>query len=777
MSVRTTPTVGFVSTATVLLWLCLGLAASVLWPIYEDLQFAVMATITIAVGSVIALAGTAYRWSSFSLLIATLIAFALLGVPLAVPSRAAGGFLPTPEGMLDLITGVALGWKQLLTIGLPVGTYQALLVPAFALLLAATVVSLSVIQRARYGELAVFGPAVVFLVASLFGRRDAGPPITLTIAFTAAVILVLIWRRWYRRRQAVRALASRTVDAAGQPLETIADSGFVGVRPLVSAALVFAVASGIGVGLTSALPPVGERVVLRTAIVQPFDPADYASPLAAFRSYLKAPRASETLLTVDGLPAGARLRVATLDHYDGIVYSVGSAEVHSASGTFTRVPHVIDQSDTAGRPVTLAVEVNGYEGVWLPTVGETERVAFAGARASTLADALYFNDVSGTAAVPAGLAEGDSYTLSAVIPSQPEESELRTLEPAPVSLPPLEELPEALAAKLESWVVGVAGDGARLVAMLEGLAREGFISHGVGPDEPPSRSGHASDRITELVSAPRMIGDEEQYSVTAALMARELGFPARVVFGFAPAVEGAGPVQVTGADVSAWVEVSTSRYGWVALDPTPPQREIPDEMPEEPTTVARPHTPVQPPTVEPERPESQLPPASTQEDSSDVGAVLDVLVRVAIAIGWTLIALAIALSPFLMIIAAKWRRRRLRRRAPSPIERIAGGWQEFEDAVLDHGYRPPPAATRIEVAQTVGGTQPLVLAAVVDRAVFSPDDPDGDQAEQLWRSVDELLYGLSAPLTRSQRLAALLSLQSLGGYSVARIFRREVKEP
>ena len=31
-----------------------------------------------------------------------------------------------------------------------------------------------------------------------------------------------------------------------------------------------------------------------------------------------------------------------------------------------------------------------------------------------------------------------------------------------------------------------------------------------------------------------MIGDAEQYSVTAALMARELGFPARVVIGFVP---------------------------------------------------------------------------------------------------------------------------------------------------------------------------------------------------------------------------------------------------
>ena len=31
-----------------------------------------------------------------------------------------------------------------------------------------------------------------------------------------------------------------------------------------------------------------------------------------------------------------------------------------------------------------------------------------------------------------------------------------------------------------------------------------------------------------------MIGDAEQYAVAAAIMVRQLGFPVRVVFGFAP---------------------------------------------------------------------------------------------------------------------------------------------------------------------------------------------------------------------------------------------------
>ena len=115
--------------------------------------------------------------------------------------------------------------------------------------------------------------------------------------------------------------------------------------------------------------------------------------------------------------------------------------------------------------------------------------------------------------------------------------------------------------------------------MIDGLKTNGYVSHGVSPDEPQSRSGHAADRITQLLTDQRMIGDQEQYAVTAALMAQQLGFPARVVFGFAPKrIRRERPVR--GDDVSAWIEVGTAQFGWVDLDPTPPVREIPPEVPE-----------------------------------------------------------------------------------------------------------------------------------------------------------------------------------------------------
>ena len=69
--------------------------------------------------------------------------------------------------------------------------------------------------------------------------------------------------------------------------------------------------------------------------------------------------------------------------------------------------------------------------------------------------------------------------------------------------------------------------------------------------------------------------------------------------------------------------------------------------------------------------------------------------------------------------------------------------------------------------------QPLVLASVADRAVFAPDQTDDAQADQVWRSVGDLVATLDEDRTRWQRLMAAISLRSLGGYSVTRLSRRK----
>jgi hypothetical protein len=763
----------FVLGNTLLLWAALAIASVTLWPIYQSPALVLMLVVTTIAGSAVAIAGALFRLPGIAVLGLTVLVFLLLGVPLAVPDLALNGVLPSIDGLWLLVSGAALGWRQLLTITLPVGSYQGLLVPAFVLVLLITVCSLTAALRARRGSLAATGPVLLFLAGLALGPEYSNWPLTVSLSLFAVVFVWLIWRRWYARRTAIRQLAAHARVADGTQAVVPSEHRQFGVRTVVAAGLILAIAGGAGVAAVALAPPSAPREVLRSNYVQPFDPRDYSSPLAGFRRYLQPEVAERVLFTVTGLPGGARIRLATLDSYDGVVYAVGSAEVASESGSFTRVPYRFNQSAVSGERVSLDVTVGDYEGVWLPTVGQLEEVEFAGRRAGDLRDEFYYNDTAATGAVVDGLEPGDEYRLDAVLPAQPSRTALAGITPGAAVVPPLGVLPEETEIVLGRYVDGVEGAGRRLAAMLSGLRSDGYVSHGLGEDEPPSRSGHSADRITELLSDQRMIGDAEQYAVTAALMARQLGFPARVVVGFAPEAAGGAVTEVTGSTVSAWIEVDTEQFGWVTLDPNPPVREIPDELPEEPTAVSRPQSIVPPPAAEQEPPESQVPQDSAPDEPVELPAWLAVLLVVARTAGITALALAVLVSPFLLIIAAKLRRRRRRRRAPTALARVGGAWQEFRDAVIDHGLDPSPTATRSELAATVGGARPALLATVSDRAMFAPAGPSDEEADRVWRAVVELNRGLDAGATRWQRLKARISTRSLGSlFPRGRVKRR-----
>ncbi|MEP6480497.1 MAG: transglutaminase-like domain-containing protein [Rhodoglobus sp.] len=763
----------FVIVNTTMLWLATIIATSALWPIYRDSALVVLVAVALVVGSAVAIAGAILRWGSPVVMLATIIAFLVVGVPVAVPTKAQYGVFPTFEGLLDLVTGVALSWKQLLTISLPVADYQALLVPALVLVLVTVVVGLTIALRARRGEPAVLAPIALFILATAFGPNFPSRPLDAPIALLVVVLLWITWLRWYRRRAAIRLLLNQSAAATGAAVVSPrGEPGLPGVRTTLATLLILAIASAGAVAIVGWLPPTADRTVLRTAIQPPFDPRNYVSPLSGFRKYFTEPTVSSVLFRVTGLPKDGRIRIATMDTYDGVVYAVGSSALTSESGSFTRVPSAYDQSGVKGDHVTLGVTIHDYSSVWLPTAGKFESVDFSGTRAGALRDAFYYNDVSGTAAVIGGVESGDSYTLKAVLPDQPTTSEISTLQPGSATVPKAKSVPDALTAKLEEYVGKVQGAGPRLAAMLSGLAAEGYISHGIGADEPASRSGHAADRISELMTAPRMVGDAEQYAVAAALMADDIGFPTRVVFGFVPSGG-----TVTGADVSAWIEVNTAQYGWVTIDPTPPFREIPPEQPEDNTQVTRPQTIVPPPVTQSETFDRPSTPDTQQDLPPDLDQVLQFVLGLLRVGAWVLVGVAIVLAPFIVVIAAKLRRRRLRRSAPNIVDRISGGWQEFEDSVIDHGISPAASATRSEVASIAGGQQSQVLAAVADRAVFSPGEPDAADADSVWRAVDELEASLDEGLTRWQRIAVRISLRSLGGYSVRTLFRDKRNAP
>ncbi|MFJ3488375.1 transglutaminaseTgpA domain-containing protein [Leifsonia aquatica] len=762
---------GSASVDTAIALAAVGLAAWSFWPVYQSAAFVVLLGATLVLGGAVGVLGAVFRWPSIVVAGAVALVYLGAGVQLAVPTEATGGgVLPTGAGFVDLVQATWLSWKQLVTISVPVGSYQALLVPAFILILLTTVVTVSVALRARTPETATLPPALLLLAGIALGSGTSAVPLWLVLGLLALLLVWLIRFRLRRRSAALRALGEQSGLSVETPRERRSTALLTGVGALV----MLVGASAVGIAAAVAVPPATDRQVVRTAVEQPFDPRAYPSPLSGFRSYLESPRADEPMLTVSGLPADGRLRIATLDTYDGVTYSVGSDGTTSASGSFTRVPYRLDQSSVRGTDHTVTVTVRDYRGPWVPGTGQLEQIAFRGGDASTLAGAFFYNDVTGTGALTTALRSGDSYTADSVVKPMVTAAGLEKAEPGSDAVPKPTVIPDELASVLQKYTAGVTGAGAKLAAALRGLAQDGYISHGIGPDEPASRSGHGADRITELLTDVPMLGDQEQYAVTAALMARQLGFPARVVFGFVAPADAASSatVTLTGSDVSAWIEVQTAD-GWVTVDPTPPVRPVPPKQPEQPTEISRPQTNVQPPVDE--NPQQNDEPPQAQVDTTDQqppNPLVETLLAILVVVGWTLVILAVLAAPFLAVLAAKWRRRALRRSASTASERIVGGWREFADAAVDHGYDPPPAATRVEFAQTIGGNRAAALAKVADRAVYSPTAPTPEEADSVWKAVDDLRGQLDRRDTRWKRVLAAVSLRSLG-YRGGRRERRD----
>ena len=262
----------------------LGIAAFAFWPVYQSPRYVIAAATAIVLGSLIAVLGAVWRWPGPVVLLASVDGVPRWsGCPSPCPRRPSRASSRPSMVSSTSSPGVALGWKQLLTITLPVGDYEALLVPAFFLLFVAAVVGLSVALRTRVGELAVFAP----------DRRVRGGDRVRPVGAEPA--------RSTCRSRCSRCCCSGCCGSGGtgaaprsgccraaRRARRARSTGVVGFRTVVSAALILALASGAAVAAAAAIPPTADRTVLRTAIVQPFDPRDYVSPLAGLPLVLAA---------------------------------------------------------------------------------------------------------------------------------------------------------------------------------------------------------------------------------------------------------------------------------------------------------------------------------------------------------------------------------------------------------------------------------------------------------------------------------------------------------
>lgn len=775
-----------------------GLAA--VWDMYAHLWLALATLVALIVATALARFAVARRWRLWVRVVAGFAAYLIVGALVAAPEQYRD-IAQVPGLLLGVLTAPVTGWKDLLTLDLPLGVYQSTLAPTVFLF---TILPYTALQVAwgsrRWWPLAAPAMLLLTVYGIAFGSSDMRPLKQMVVGL-AAFVTALVWLVWRSSAIRRRALITARDTALGrvprrEPLTRLATG--LGV---------VAAATAVGMLAAPTLVSGHAREVLRTGVDPAIVVQQRITPLTTYRDFFTDDRYDEILFRIDA-PAGVdRVTLATLASFDGTTMHVAAPDDHRA-GAFTRVPSTVSRADEVA-DVTITIE--DYADIWVPIAGELHAIDFRGAARSALGDGFFYQQDTGTGVqlASAGLSRGITIHET-VTSSLGTADDIRGFTPArPGSSGDPRVLPEALA----DWVnaQGLSADGAGLVELVERLRSRGMLSHAltVGDDTPawaadlgdyafaPSRAGHSTDRINriftelnereglagpnasphELVAAS---GDDEQFAVAAALLADYLGFDARVAVGFRLAQpEGAETIGVSpcdegacrGGNLAAWVEVRDAKTGQWAELVTTPQHDL--SLSRDLSQRSDPKHPTEPD----ERSAELVPPLDAnpsdaterQEDEERSGLNLAWLLPALRIVAVTLLALLIAASPFLAILALKRLRRRARQRLEYPSDRVAAAWEEYVDVAIDHGMPFPAHHTRSEIVDLFHRSAPSAvdvsrggwLAAVADHADFSAEGASSEIVQPYWDAIAEEHASLKASHGRVARMRAAVSLRSL----------------
>jgi len=717
---------------------------------YGGTEYLIVGALCAALGLVVAHIGNRLSVPVVVMVPVLFLTYAVLGGAIALRDRAYAGVIPSLDTVVDALRASVLGWKQLLTTVPPVGSLGSLMaIPAFCGTMAAGAAMLWA-HRVRAVAPPAIAPTAVMVTGLLFGLKS---PVSVVLHGAVFAALIVVWvalRNWRLRKVVV-----------------------VGAHPLkrVAAGAAFAATASLAGLVCAPLLPFAsadDRVTVREVVEPPFDPAVYPSPLSSYREYVKRYE-KDTLFTITGLPEGAPIRLATMDDFDGVVWRVsgGGQASPGASGYFERVGSRVG-ADFQGEVTTITVEIQLWSQVWLPTVGEVLEVRFVGERARELADAFRYNRATDTGATQGViLRAGDSYEMDVVLPPASAAAQGQDI----IDLQG-KNSDSGIPDELIAWsapLVRTTELRGRPEKLVEELASAGVYSDGnddEGQKQEPSLGGHGNGRLRDFITQPEPIGNAEQFAAAMALMLRSDAVPSRVMMGFLPRTWTEDPINITGKDAEAWVEVPYTNVGWVRFAPTPPREKT--EPTDEPVARPQPERNTQvppPPPILAEDPRSEPSSESGDDEQDDPEEVLpDSGGGVP---QWVKIAAVVAGPPLLVIGAfvggvlfLKARRRRRRRLTQLPHRRVAGGWLELIDHAADLGRPVPTSTTRREAAFFVSPSA-TALAYRADAAVWGGREPSDEEVDRYWSDLVGAFHEMDSQVTLVRRVRSRVSPRSL----------------
>jgi hypothetical protein len=581
---------------------------------------------------------------------------------------------------------------------------------------------------ASYAEFAPLVGAVVLYVGGALlsaGRADPDGVVAATLLLTAMAGWTLTERRSSRR--------------AGR------------VAAVMTGAALSALAASI---VTVAVLPVDEPFEPRELVVQPPLPLLAPNPLPRL-----AALAGQDDVMFRHTAGRWRLHLVALTAFDGNSWQSGA--VYRAMGV---VGSDVLPAGSQRTMVSADVTIDGLDGPWLPAPGMPEQVS--------LPD-IGVDAASGSIVVGGGAVPGLRYQVRGAVDTPADDALVVAGVPAVEQYTRLPRLPYLFGQYAQQAVQGARTPFEQAV-LLERVVRDGRrIDAGApagssyarletfllgqtaasGPTATPRpSSGPTPTAVAPAVMPGAQAGTSEQFATAFAVLARSVGLPTRVVFGFGPGQEQPdGTWLVRGRDALAWPEVYFAGLGWVPFNPSPspvdgtgPSEAVKQQVVQR--VEANQPSPQPTPSRQPPRIAAPTQPSIDPSDAvglperpgADSGVESTQLLMYA--------SLVPAILFGLMVLARAVRTQRHRRAGAT------GAWSEVLDLLVLIGRRPPDWHTAVRVAADVATQFPTPraagaaashpatrLAATADRAAFAPagirTDAAWDDLRRLRRAV------------------------------------------